>query len=466
MMEISGDKPERWGLFDDEKYDKKVEYMVGLIKDGHVFSKAHWGGGDAADPLYVYSEKENTKKRKGFVVKGDEPLLKQRRMSAYFQRGVSVDVEKFEKVVGKVEELAKEVEMLRGRCDKQEKIISKLKNLKKFRSSGNCRSGTKKLLSVRDGTRVRRSRRSAVGGSDVRHQLPDSVEGTPSGSLEEKRGEDGASLLVMMKRGVSDAEAQGENIGEGLGLSSTELGELGVLVRAVVSEPVVDGLEDGKVLTVKGPDNDPETGDTLEERCVVDVEPPLKAVEESLVGDGDEMIGPLKCENEEPSVEKTVEEVEAPASSVGCEPPVKGSEVVTEEQTAEEVDSSVIGEGVECSGAGSEELNEPITGNGESVTAVSAEIGDVSDNEGGDEDLAEEAEDGGVEVNSPERVVYEDVSDSSTPRTEVHKPVEEEEQLAAVLLAKDQIAVPEVVPMLKDSDYPFFERVLKANPEV
>ncbi|KAJ4891588.1 hypothetical protein Rs2_31336 [Raphanus sativus] len=46
LMEVSGDHDERWGVWDDERYDKQVEYMLRLISDGHGFSKSDWGGGE------------------------------------------------------------------------------------------------------------------------------------------------------------------------------------------------------------------------------------------------------------------------------------------------------------------------------------------------------------------------------------------------------------------------------------
>lgn len=41
MMEISGSHEKRWGVWDEEKFDKKVYYMLNLLKEGHVFTKAH-----------------------------------------------------------------------------------------------------------------------------------------------------------------------------------------------------------------------------------------------------------------------------------------------------------------------------------------------------------------------------------------------------------------------------------------
>lgn len=102
-MEISGDHEDRWGLWDDENYDKKVEYMVQLLKEGHLFLKPNWLGGDAGDPLFVYIEKLKTPKRKKQVVSEDEPLPKQRRISGFFRRTqTGVDPGKFAALEGRV----------------------------------------------------------------------------------------------------------------------------------------------------------------------------------------------------------------------------------------------------------------------------------------------------------------------------------------------------------------------------
>ncbi|KFK34390.1 hypothetical protein AALP_AA5G139000 [Arabis alpina] len=42
-----GDVKDGWGEFDDEDRDKNVLYLEGLIRDGVVFDKAMWSGGDA-----------------------------------------------------------------------------------------------------------------------------------------------------------------------------------------------------------------------------------------------------------------------------------------------------------------------------------------------------------------------------------------------------------------------------------
>ncbi|KAL0771380.1 hypothetical protein Bca101_036531 [Brassica carinata] len=58
------------------------------------------------------------------------------------------------------------------------------------------------------------------------------------------------------------------------------------------------------------------------------------------------------------------------------------------------------------------------------------------------------------------------LSDSPTPMTARHIPVAEEEELASLLLAKSYYDLADMVPVIEDRDYPFFERVLQSNPQV
>ncbi|WZY99150.1 hypothetical protein YC2023_071479 [Brassica napus] len=136
MMEISGVHEERWGVWDDEKYDKKVDYLTGLIREGHVFSKSDWGGGDSGGPLFVYGKK-NDKKRKGKAVGGVTagPVLKQRRLSGYFKREIMVDGEEHARMVSRVEELGTEVLRLKEVVEKQGRQFVKWKTFMKGKSA-------------------------------------------------------------------------------------------------------------------------------------------------------------------------------------------------------------------------------------------------------------------------------------------------------------------------------------------
>ncbi|KAF8091399.1 hypothetical protein N665_0446s0018 [Sinapis alba] len=44
ILDSNVEHEERWGVCDEEKYDKKVDYMLRLVSEGHMFSKADWGG--------------------------------------------------------------------------------------------------------------------------------------------------------------------------------------------------------------------------------------------------------------------------------------------------------------------------------------------------------------------------------------------------------------------------------------
>ncbi|KAG2248285.1 hypothetical protein Bca52824_087913 [Brassica carinata] len=49
MMELGEDKEAGSGEFDCEIHDRKVGYMVEILKAWHKFQKCEWGGGDSAE---------------------------------------------------------------------------------------------------------------------------------------------------------------------------------------------------------------------------------------------------------------------------------------------------------------------------------------------------------------------------------------------------------------------------------
>ncbi|WZZ49084.1 hypothetical protein YC2023_049191 [Brassica napus] len=162
MMEISGTHDERWAAWDDEKYDKKVDNMLGMIKIGHVFSKGDWGGGDGGDPIYKYREKVNAKKRKGAAHVGvtEAPVLKQRRVSGYFRREAMVGAEQYRRMEVHVQELVLEVQQLKNVVEKQGRKFEKWKTFVKGKSSikkqGSIKSMTKRrTVEGRKGTERR-----------------------------------------------------------------------------------------------------------------------------------------------------------------------------------------------------------------------------------------------------------------------------------------------------------------------
>ncbi|CAH8385281.1 unnamed protein product [Eruca vesicaria subsp. sativa] len=452
MLEISGDKPERWGLFDDEMYAKKVEYMVRLIGEGHLFSKAHWGGGDANDKLYVYSEKVKVKKRKA-ITKAAGPVLKQRRMSSYYNRQVTVDAAKFAEMAEKIEEHGKEMARLREVYEKQERQWKKWKMLRKGGSLGKWRSGTKLRMKVR-------AKESQVA-EEFRADM-----GVPSVS-----GED----VVRMNHGSSSVVGCEEITREmsGDGLDAREIGELGVLVKAVVADnEVCDSMN------------------FLKNVCEVDLDiekwkMQIDKVEEDGTGNMNEG--------------ETVHNEGLNENEADNGPPQDGrdsmkTDVVEENELEGTVSETNMGLGKDISevDGGSEHGSENgeddrmmgdveeklstdrrmvvYTGTtylfGEHVEGGNGQTGEsMKDDDAGEKVRSIEENEEGSLGETPQMAV-EEVSDSSPPTTVTHRPGEEDEQLAALLLAKDQYSFPDIVPFYEDCDYPFFEKVLTANQSV
>ena len=218
-MEISGDHEDMWGLWDDENYDKKVEYMVQLLKDVHLFLKANWLGGDAGDPLFVYDEKPKTPKRKKQVVAEDEPVRKQRRISGFFRRThTGVDPDKFAALEGRVNEFCGEVAKLWNVCEKQGRTIKRLKERLKGRSQKKYRqSCTKK-------TRVEVT--GCPMGADVNLDYENNVVVATSSQVPEYNVVDVSGTLAQQQGGVHVGDVtniSGDDV-QGVGVEVVGLG--------------------------------------------------------------------------------------------------------------------------------------------------------------------------------------------------------------------------------------------------
>lgn len=127
MMEVPADMPEGWGLWDDEIADRTVTYMVGRLSAGHNYLKSSWRGGDREEDFYNHEEAKAVKKRKreaGVSKPGvlPEPLLKQRRLSAYFRRPALVDKVSDAKVVSRLVALEKAVAWLTKKLSKRRRL--------------------------------------------------------------------------------------------------------------------------------------------------------------------------------------------------------------------------------------------------------------------------------------------------------------------------------------------------------
>ncbi|CAN7072087.1 unnamed protein product [Brassica oleracea var. botrytis] len=113
LYEPGEDKEDGWGEFDSEIFDRKVAYMVGLVKAWHKFSKGEWVGGDA-----------------------DEPLL-----SRFFSRKVAGGGYEVAELQAKVEKLSQAFASLEKVVGKQARILKKLLAKRKGKFSNRKLSG-------------------------------------------------------------------------------------------------------------------------------------------------------------------------------------------------------------------------------------------------------------------------------------------------------------------------------------
>ncbi|CAN6824110.1 unnamed protein product [Brassica oleracea] len=161
MYEPGGDKEDGWGDFDCEILDRKVAYMVGLVKAGHKFSKGEWVRGDAEEPMYDHEEATKDKKRKptrGPSREQEGPALKQRRLSRFFSRKVPGGGHNVAELQAKVEKLSKGFASLEKVVGKQARVLKKLlaKRKSKFSNSKLSGLGLKRREGWRGGTRQKK----------------------------------------------------------------------------------------------------------------------------------------------------------------------------------------------------------------------------------------------------------------------------------------------------------------------
>lgn len=151
MVDVHEDRDDGWGVFDCEILDRKVSYMVGLLKSGHKFEKGEWGGGDAGEPLYVHdpSAKEVKRKIRKLTHNAEAgPVMKQRRLSRYFSRKGPEVGDKYEVLLGAVGELKKELDRLNKVVEKQGRMLKKFKakSIGKLSSSRGLLSRRKRFV--------------------------------------------------------------------------------------------------------------------------------------------------------------------------------------------------------------------------------------------------------------------------------------------------------------------------------
>ncbi|KAF8113513.1 hypothetical protein N665_0049s0029 [Sinapis alba] len=171
MLDRLETEDEGWAMWDDERMDKKVEYMYSQVGAGHVFTKDSWGGGDSGEPLYDHTKKPAKLKRQrtGVAVEVGGPSLKQRRISGYFTRNTVVEDERYVALEVRVEELSKEVTVLKKNWERhrQEIRMRAARSPRKGKGSKKQRTRAKKveMAGVKKGAKIHHERSGKVGNS-------------------------------------------------------------------------------------------------------------------------------------------------------------------------------------------------------------------------------------------------------------------------------------------------------------
>ncbi|CAN7084811.1 unnamed protein product [Brassica oleracea var. botrytis] len=349
-----------------------------------------------------------------------EPIRKQRRISGFFRRGGSnsVEPEKFAALEGRVNECFVEVGKLRSVCEQQGRTIKILNRRlkasiqKKYRRSAiKVRGADEKRQAVNkepDATSSLAAENNADCSGDFDH--------TEGGNLDDFSGPDDQRGVVevflatndfgyfstvgcwykLMGRLLQAEDAENATVAATTeGISQVEQGCLDVLVGAVIRD-VVDKV----VAEVPAPApvimvaSIPAGGLTGKP---VGVSAALPLVEESIVYNNKQMYTTALQEKIDVDTKSDQEQAVMPNSAGPSNIVVREDEI----------------------------------GSGDDLT---------------DEDAAEAKEGCRTVV----------LSDSPTELAPKHVPVADEEELAALLLAKSPLALQEMVPLIEDVDYPFF----------
>ncbi|KAL0800312.1 hypothetical protein Bca101_055487 [Brassica carinata] len=519
QMEIDSDMPPGWGTWDEEIFDRRVNYLCRLVADGHRFKKNMWWGGDAQEGLYDHQEWKAAKKRKREAVGRQAvgrrtemtrakvaagPVMRQRRVSAYFRRQTQEEDVKYEGLAARVAVLEKVVEKMKRRFVRRKK------------GSLTPRKGLLHSARVPGKRRKEAEQRVDKTSSDEEPQqtsdVPSDSETNDGGSGNggdggmEARGDDttggnhdehggdgsggygsahketdakdmeedhvGSDVVPESEEGEGeDVEMDGDDNpsdgpppilvplkeGDGVPLQWVEEGVTdhrgGVVYRAMTSstyyvadDEVPAGSEvgkDGGVLEVIDGGGRKELADKAQDE--------LSQRKEDLAGI-DKLVGDIIKEHGGGGVmvskRREMQEVSDVHDNFGGEESVAGGSVAEPLSCASEKDED---------------------GETQKLSRVGAERGE--DELGADVVYTPEAGTGKQEVGAAVNVetvseVVTCLSDTSPcPKSEKHQPAEDEAHLASLLLAKEPFSLLQICPAVEDGDFGYFEQVLLANPK-
>ncbi|KAH0925575.1 hypothetical protein HID58_017831 [Brassica napus] len=490
MMEVDEDRDDGWGVFDCEISDRKVTYMVELLKKGHNFQKGEWGGGDAKEPLYVHDPVVTEVKRKIRKLTHKQEagaLMKQRRLSRYFTRKAEVGEDKYEALVGVVEGLKKELEKLNKVVEKQGRMLKKYKSKSggKFSTAklGSLRRRKKSGVSLEEGNLFGRSDHD---GDDDRMEDLDSLAGAQEG--EEPVGEkslkegDGVPLLYT-KKGDKTEKPHVVLYGSGSNTFYVTEDEVGSKTGGLVvgnAYPLSYVEQESDVVADKGiSGSDGPCGTEVDfgelNRLVGVITREVTDMPEEEVGKGSESPEATNAIDGK-AIIKTwyiwISELrmggEGNSTGDGDRmglPSVKNGQVLSGDEEADgdgenDVLDNPMDTGVAVLDSRDGSLGSGLEADKKICSCVHQKLwvdsyiigcsqGTASDSDGNGENQLME------------------LSDSSPcQRSEKHKPVEREAELAALLLAKEAFTMEKFVPTVEDVDQGFFETVLSENPKV
>ncbi|CAF2077279.1 unnamed protein product [Brassica napus] len=463
MYEHGGDKEDGWGEFDCEILDRKVAYMVGFVKAGHKFRKGEWVGGDAEEPIYNHEEATKDKKRKpsrGPSREQEGPALKQQRLSRFFSRKVPGGGHDVAELQAKVEQLSKGFASLEKVVGKQARLLKKLVAKRKSKFSTSKLSGLE--LKRREGRRGGTGPKKLLDGSPpVGSDCSSNEDGDDQLVADPpcKKEQDVVSLEAVYTGGV---DKEGTMIFFGSGSNTFYVTEDEVLNnKALCGEGVVANAhplsyvkQDDDVGSLRGDDGD--GGGIGTEVDFGELNKLVGVITRDAL-----ITSPVQKEPE--SKEKSAAEEKGDVGETEVE------KVTIHQEKDEAVEEEAVKEwrfkekedgGVEDVG-GSEGLVNVADEEKGDVAGTTCEVAAADGIEGGNE--VESVED---KMLAREETMVELSDSSPCPRSEKHKPVEKEADLAALLLAKERFTMDKLVPEVEDPDYAFFESVLVPNPKV
>ncbi|CAN7018235.1 unnamed protein product [Brassica oleracea var. botrytis] len=452
--------------------------MLGMIKSAYAFSKGDWGGGDGGDPIYKHGVKVNAKKRKGAAHIGvtEAPVLKQRRVSGYFRRGAMVDAEQYRRMEAHVQELVLEVQKLKNVVERQGRKEGTVRRCPEAEDEDDSAEDDVPAISAGDTQGERDIRTPEQSSRSISEDRPSLIvrlppgDGVPLQWVEPGAGDKVVYRAVHSQTFFVHSEEEDSSVGGGRraqggsgdGLDASAMSDLDAIVFAATG---------GKAGDRQSEEENHDGAEGMEPPCgaevVIETEDKVVLLEDHVTVAGLGQVKKVDTETEE-KVDKSeragekgehlsVDEAGIAEEAEGAQ---GGDVIERERQDVLENVGAVCGQvepnkvvvhAIEKEGKAEEKVENE---NDESDSQVEFCV-----HEGDSED----AEITGV---GPNTTVL-DVSDTSDGgQTARYEPVEQEGELAAVLLAKDQYITPDIVPTAEDCDYAYFERVLVADLKV